>query len=77
MAHQAWEAGSLRVAIVDAYAAVDLAQSVVGPIEAHAERCRLDELRRCAIDIDRTVGQDDAREALVLAEGMIRASSPK
>jgi MFS family permease len=77
MAHQAWEAGSLRVAIVDAYAAVDLAQSVVGPIDARDERCRLDELRQRAIDIGRTVGEDDAREALVLAEGMIRASSPQ
>jgi hypothetical protein len=75
MAHQAWEAGSLRVAIVDASAAVDLAQSVAGPIEARDQRCRLDELRKCAIDIERSVGEGDAREALVLAEGMIRAST--
>jgi hypothetical protein len=65
----------LRVAIVDASAAVDLAQSVAGPIEALDERCRLDELRKCAIDVERSVGESDAREALVLAEGMIRAST--
>jgi hypothetical protein len=77
MAHQACEGGSPRVAIVDASAAVDLAQSVVGPIDARDERCRLDELRQCAIDIERSVGEDDAREALVLAERMIRGLSPR
>ncbi len=76
MAHQAWEAGSLRVAIVDASAAVDLAQSVAGAMTGDG-RCQLDELRRRAIDIDRTVDEDDALRALGLADSMIRAASPR
>jgi MFS family permease len=77
MAHQALEAGSLRVAIVDASAAVDLAQSVVGSDIELEKRCELDDLRRCAIDVDRTVTEGDASQALELADGMIRAASPK
>jgi hypothetical protein len=76
MAHQAWESGSLRVAIVDASAAVDLAQSVAGPLVEGADRCRLDELRRRAIDVEQTVHEDDAARAIELADAMIRAASP-
>jgi MFS family permease len=75
MAHQAREAGSLRVAIVDASAAVDLAQSVVGPMVGSDSRCRLDDLRRRAIDVDRPVEEGDVLEALQLADSMIRAAS--
>jgi MFS family permease len=76
MAHQAWEAGSLRVAIVDASAAVDLAQSVAGPMPVGDQRCQLDDLRRRAIDIDEDVRESDARRALELADAIIRAASP-
>jgi hypothetical protein len=75
MAHQALEAGSVRVAIVDASAAVDLAQSVAGPM-ADDDHRRLDELRRRAIDIDEDVSERDALRALELADAMIRAASP-
>ena len=77
MAHQAWEAGSLRVAIVDASAAVDLAQSVAGPMLDADDRCRLDELRRRAIDIAQDVGERDVIDALRLADSMIRAAAPQ
>jgi len=76
MAHRAWEAGSLRVAIVDASAAVDLAQSVAGPLVDGDARCRLDELRRRAIDVDQIVQESDVSNALDLADSMIRAASP-
>lgn len=76
MAHQALEAGSLRVAIVDASAAVDLAQSVAGPVGDGDERCQLDELRQRAIDVDHTLRQSDVLQALELADSMIRAVSP-
>ncbi len=76
MAHQAWEAGSLRVAIVDASAAVDLAQSVVGPIAGDDQRCHLDELRRRAIDVDDEIRQSDVLRALQIADSLIRAASP-
>lgn len=76
MAHQAWKAGSLRVAIVDASAAVDLAQSVAGPTVDGNERCQLDELRRRAIDVDQVVQEIDVSNALDLADSMIRAASP-
>jgi len=77
MAHQALEAGSLRVAIVDASAAVDLAQSVAGPVADGDERCQLDELRQRAIDVDHTLHQSDVVRALELADSMIRAASPR
>jgi hypothetical protein len=70
------EAGSLRVAIVDASAAVDLAQSVAGPTIDDDQRGRLDDLRRRAIDIDQDVRESDAHRALELADAMIRAASP-
>jgi hypothetical protein len=73
MAHQALEAGSLRVAIVDASAAVDLAQSVAGASVNGDGRCELEELRRRAIDVDDDVGESDALDALRLAEAMITA----
>ncbi len=75
-AHQAWEAGSLRVAIVDASAAVDLAQSVAGPVAQHDQRRLLDDLRRRAIDVDCEVRESDALRALQIADSMIRAASP-
>jgi hypothetical protein len=76
MAHQAWEAGSLRVAIVDTSAAIDLAQSVVGAIFADEDRRRLEELRRRAIDPDDVIRESDVVTALRLGEGMLTAASP-
>ena len=76
MANQAWEAGSLRVAIVDASAAVDLAQSVAGPPADGDERCELDALRQRAIDVGETLHETDVVRALRLAESMINAASP-
>jgi hypothetical protein len=76
MAHQAWEAGSLRVAIVDASAAVDLAQSVAGVVADRDARGRLEELRGWAIDVDREVVESDARRALDLADELIRGVTP-
>ena len=76
MANQAWEARSLRVAIVEASAAVDLAQSVAGPVVEGDERCRLDDLRRRAIDVDTEVNERDVLDALQFAETLIRAASP-
>ncbi len=77
MAHQAWEARSLRVAIVEASAAADLAQSVAGPAPEGDERCRLDDLRRRAIDVDAPVNESDVLDALQFAEVLIRAASPR
>ncbi len=76
IAHQAWESGALRVAIVDASAAVDLAQSVAGSTIDSFERGLLDDLRRRAIDVDESIRESDALRALQLADGMIRAASP-
>ena len=76
MAHQAWESGALRVAIVDAAAAIDLAQSVVGPVFASERRCELDDLRRRAIDVDHTVRELDVLRALGLADAMLSSVSP-
>jgi hypothetical protein len=77
MAQQAFAAGSLRVAIVEASAAVDLAQSVVGAGIGVDERRELDALRCAAIDVDQAIGEPQATEALRLAEGMIRAALPR
>ncbi len=77
MAHQAFEAGSMRVAIVEASAAVDLAQSVAGPMAEADERCQLDELRQRSIDVGQVVGETDVRRALQLADSMIKAASPQ
>ena len=76
MAHQAWEAGSLRVAIVETSAAVDLAQSVLGAVFAVDDRAQLDELRRRAIDPEDVIRESDAVRALKLADGMLMAASP-
>jgi MFS family permease len=76
MAHQAWEAGSLRVAIVETSAAIDLAQSVVGAVFAEGDRCQLDELRRRAIDPNAVIRESEVVMALRLAEGMLTAASP-
>jgi hypothetical protein len=74
-AHQALGAGSLRVAVVEASAAVDLAQSVVGDVFASDARCRLDEFRRQAIDPARELVLRDAARAVALADVMITAAS--
>jgi MFS family permease len=76
MAHQAWEAGSLRVAIVDAVASVDLAQSVVGSLIPRQQRDELDDLRRGAIDVDHVVREREVIRALQLADSLITSVSP-
>jgi len=74
MAHQAWKQGSLRVSIVDASAAVDLAQSVAGAaVAAVDERCRLDALRQAAIDLAQPVTADDVSDALAAADTLIHS----
>ena len=75
MAHQAWESGALRIAIIDASAAVDLAQSA-GTVLDPEQRCELDRLRRLAIDADAPVGESDVVAALEVAGQLITAPPP-
>lgn len=76
MANQALEAGSIRIAIVDASAGVDLAQSVAGPASMTVDdRRHLEALRAAAIDVQQTVTDTDARRALQLAEAIIETMS--
>jgi len=75
MAQQAWESGASRIAIVDASAAVDLAQAA-GSAPSASERCELDGLRRLAIDGDAVVRDSDVDRALHLADVLISAASP-
>lgn len=75
LAHQAWESGALRAAIVDASAAVDLAQTIVGAQDDVADRFELDALRRQAIDPAADVRERDVLRALALAERSITAAS--
>lgn len=75
LANQAWESGALRVAIVDASAAADLAHSVAGPPSDIAARCELDDLRRLAVDTDAAVADHDVARAMQLAERMVSAAS--
>ena len=72
LAHQAFEAGWLRVAVIDAAAAVDLAQSVgaLAP-SASDDRRHLDVLRSAAVDVDQPVTEADASAALRLADRLV------
>ncbi len=77
MAHQAREAGSLRVAIVDASAAVDLAQSVDRPVRRRRPAVptrRAASIARSTSTYD--VSDNDALRALELADSMLSAVSP-
>ncbi|MGB0112281.1 MAG: MFS transporter [Ilumatobacteraceae bacterium] len=75
-AQQALESGLLRIAIIDASAAVDLAQGAgVGQFD-EARRGELDALRRLAIDTSSDVGDDDAAAALELAGTLINDAPP-
>jgi MFS family permease len=76
-AHQALGAGSLRVAVVDAAAAVDLAQSVVGDVFGTDARRELDDLRRRAIDVACELDQRTAVRAVALADELVRVASPR
>lgn len=75
MAYQAWESGSSRIAIIDASAAVDLAQSA-GTVLDPEQRCELDRLRRVAIDADAPVGESDVVAALEIAGQLITVPPP-
>jgi len=75
MAQQAWESGALRIAIIDASAAVDLAQSA-GTGLAPDERCELDRLRRVAIDVDAPVVERDVVVAMEIAAQLITVPPP-
>lgn len=75
LANQALETGELRVAILDASAAADLAQSVAGPPAEATWRCELDDLRRLALDTDAIVVERDVLRALQLADQMVSAVS--
>ncbi len=70
-ARTAWEAGRLRVAILDAASATDLALSVGGARHDHAAREALDSLRVTAIDPEATVRERDALRSLQLASRLI------
>jgi hypothetical protein len=61
------------VAIVDASAATDLAQSVKGSYDDIDSRRSLDELRRLAIDPASFLNGSDASRALELADGLINS----
>jgi hypothetical protein len=74
-ARKACQSGAFRVAIVDAFAATDLAQSVVGSWPEAAVRADLDELRHAAIDPDVVVDESDAIRALEIAERLISSAS--
>jgi hypothetical protein len=74
-AHQALATGSLRVAVVEAAAAVDLAQSVVGDVFTREARCELDELRRRAIDPAQDLTEDDAARAVAIADTLVTVAS--
>jgi hypothetical protein len=73
MARQAYESGSFRVAVVDASAATDLAQSVKGAFDDIDSRRRLDQLRVSAIDPASIMSGRDAWRALELADGLINS----
>lgn len=73
LANRSWETGAFRAAIVDAFAAVDLAQTVTGGVMDGREE--LDGLRRQAIDLDADVREGDVMRALQLAERAISAAS--
>jgi hypothetical protein len=75
-ARQACEAGAFRAAIVDAFAATDLAQSVVGDWSEGLGRADLDELRRAAIDPGTVIGEPEAVRALQIADRLISSASP-
>lgn len=76
MARQACDSDSFRVAIVDASAATDLAQSVNGMFDDIDSRRRLDGLRRSAIDPNSDLSRGDAERALDLADGLINSVEP-
>lgn len=73
VARQAHESGSFRVAVVDASAAVDLAQTVNGVFDDVDSRRMLDELRVSAIDPASPTSGRDAWRALELADGLINS----
>ena len=74
MAHQAWESGSLRIAIIEASSAVDLARSIVGTAGCSDEHHELDRLRRRALDTDQIVEEADVTRALQLGDEVLRAA---
>lgn len=81
MARQAWEAEEYRTAIIDAFAAADLAQTVCGPFirDDRDRRTLLDDLRRAAIDPEHDIAADDASRALdavsKLLDGALQAGA--
>jgi MFS family permease len=71
--------GDRRAAVVDASAAVDLAQLADTSIGGSDERGELDTLRHIALDPQAGIGDDDALRALALARTLItrRTAAPK
>ncbi|MEM8620687.1 MAG: MFS transporter [Actinomycetota bacterium] len=70
-ARVAWEAGKLRVTILDAVSAADLARSVGGVRSDDAARSALESLRATATDPESTVRERDALRSLQLAARLI------
>ncbi len=65
------DGGSARAAIIDASAAVDLAQLANSEIATHPQRVELDRLRRVALDPTETVDEAMAIEAIAIARELI------
>lgn len=63
--------GDVRAAIVEAFAAVDLAQLADHSIGGTAERAELDELRDAALDAARQLGDGDADRAIGLSRALL------
>ena len=70
-ARVAWEAGQLRVTILDAVSATDLAMSVGGAQSDEAARSALEVLRATATDPEAAVRERDALRSLQLAARLI------
>lgn len=76
-ADQARRSGAPRAAIVDAAAAVDLAQIADRTLAGRAERLALDELRRRAIEEpDGELGDGEAERAVTLAYRLLNPALP-
>ena len=73
MARHAWEAEEYRMAIIDASAAADLAQTVHGPFrdEDRLRRNLLDRLRQAAIDPGQPISTHDALSAIEAASTLL------
>ncbi len=70
-AEELGRAGDVRAAIVECFAAVDLAQLADATIGGTRERSELDELRAAALGDDARLGDPDAERAVALARSLL------